>query len=83
MATLLLTLTSGLNVNSNVITFNAAESDRILTAYKNRISSNGTQADLVAWISDKIQQEASRLVMENETVITYPAPPIMTSTISL
>ena len=83
MATLLLTLTSGLNVNSNVITFNSTEADRILTAYQNRINSNGTQADLVTWIANKVQQETSRLVMENETVITYPTPPAMTSTISL
>lgn len=78
MATLLLTLTSGINVNSTTLTFNASDASRIFTAFQARVNPDGTQADLVNWVASKTKQEVNRLVMESETTITYPIPPTIT-----
>lgn len=78
MATLTMTVVSGLGTNSTTLTFSAPDATRILTAFQNRVNVNGTQSDLVAWIASKAQEDIGRLVVNNETVVTAPAPPVMT-----
>lgn len=78
MATLTLTITSGLGTDASTLTFSAGEATRIFNAFKNRINANGTQADLVAWVASKTKEDVIRIVMESETTISTPVPPVLT-----
>ena len=66
MATLTLTVTSGLGTDASTLTFSSADATRIFNAYKNKINPAGTQADLVVWMAGMAKQEIVRLVMGSE-----------------
>lgn len=77
MATLTLTVVSALGTNATTLTFSSGDASRILTAFQNRVTANGTQADLVTWLASKVQEDIGRMVVNSETVVTAPAPPVM------
>jgi hypothetical protein len=78
MATLTLTIVSGLGTDNAVLTFSAGDATRIFNAYKNIVNPNGVQSDLVAWMASKAKEDIVRLVMQSETTVATPTPPVMT-----
>lgn len=78
MATLTLTVVSGLGTDNSVLTFSAPEATRIFNAFKALVNPAGTQADLVTWIGTKAKEDIIRLVMQSETTVSTPTPPVLT-----
>lgn len=78
MATLTLSITSGLGTDQSVLTFSSGDATRIFNAFKALVNPSGTQADLVAWMGTKAREDILRLVVQSETVTTTPTPPSLT-----
>lgn len=72
MPTLTVSITTGAGTTSATLTFNAADSGRILTAYQALIKSGGTQADLTNWLVADIKRLVSTICVQNETVTPIP-----------
>lgn len=74
MATLTVSITSGQGTTTTSKTFSAADSQRIFTAYQNKVNPSGTQQNLTDFVTTFITNYMIQITQSNETVI--PAPPV-------